>query len=137
MPLSPPSGNPLRARWCGTSMHCRITRNLCAARLEAEEDEGTREVIEYRVEGEITERTIRSIRQHYVHRFIHEAARLRAEHRERVYNEAALRRADGEIAREGQFQLGMRVDAVIPTEGKTVRIDSVSVLRFEPTTVQL
>jgi hypothetical protein len=59
------------------------------ARLEAEEDEGTREVIEYRLKGEITQRTVRSIRQNYVDRFIQESACLRAEESERVYIEAS------------------------------------------------
>ena len=111
-------------------------KELVHAQLEAEGDDGARETIAHYLNDHWTEKTINSIRELYIDRFTKEIARLRGERSERVYTEAALRRADGGIAREGPSQLGMRVDAVIPANGETVRIDSTTTQQFEPTTTQ-
>jgi hypothetical protein len=100
-----------------------------------EEDEDAREVVELRLKEYSAERAIRMVRDVYVGRLVAETARLRSEQSDPVYSEAALRRADGDIARDGSFQLGMRVDAVIPAKGATVRIDSTSVMEFESITI--
>lgn len=61
-----------------------------------------------------------------------EFARVAATSTGRVYPEAALRRSDGELATEGESELGIRVDLVIPAEGKSISVDTPSVLSFPP-----
>lgn len=81
-------------------------------------------------EADTTE-LIDTVREHYMQRLVSEFVRLRVIH-ERIYTEAALRRADGELATEGESQLGTRVDVVVASTGEFVTVDSTSVPSFSP-----
>ena len=103
--------------------------------LDSEPDEGAREVVAMDFNEYLVRKAILLIREVYQERFAAEVQRLRREHSEKVYTEAALRRADGEVALEGKEQLGLRVDAVIPSTGQSVSIDSATRLSFNPARV--
>ena len=75
---------------------------------------------------------IHAIREHYAERLASEFVRLRGVHSERIYTEAALRRSDGELATEGESQLGTRTDVVVPSASQFLTVDSTSVPSFSP-----